>query len=50
MRDFDAIKKRTDQRRGGIAVFIVLLTITSALIVVGMMAGVMDKIGGKFTP
>jgi len=51
LRDFkDDYQKRKDQQRGSIGVFFVMLAITGVLLFVGMLAGVLDDIGGKFTP
>jgi len=50
LRDFDEYQKREDQRRGAIGVLFVMLAITGALVLIGILAGVLDKIGGKFTP
>jgi len=50
LRDFDEYQKREDQRRGAFGVFFVILAITGSLVLVGILAGVLDDIGGKFTP
>lgn len=51
MRDFENdYEKRKDRQRGAIAVLITLLVCSGALVIIGIMAGVLENIGGKFTP